>query len=62
MEKKDEMILKQDSNNTKELIVSSNKEGFGDVHILLNTIDSTEELTQILNKNAQKIMSLKDIK
>lgn len=62
MVKKDEMILKQDSNNTKELIISSNKEGFGDVHIFLDTVDSTEELVQILNKNAQKIMSLKDIK
>ena len=56
------MILKQDANNTKELIISSNKEGFGDVHIFLDTIDNTEELVQILNKNAQKIMSLKDIK
>lgn len=44
MEKKDEMILKQDANNTKELIISSNKEGFGDVHIFLDTIDNTEEL------------------
>lgn len=62
MEKQDEMILKQDSDNTEELIISSNKKGFGQVHILLNTINNTEKLVQILNQNAQKIMSLKDIK